>query len=70
MQDQQHEDVGGRENKEDKGRLDRFDCNKRSDITRDKARRTVLEKLRSKRNKEQRALKITAREERKDSCRG
>lgn len=70
MQDQRHEDIGGRENKEDKGRIGRFDRNKRSDITKDKARRTVLEKLRSKRNKEQRAPKITTREERKDSCRG
>lgn len=70
MQDQRHEDVGGRENKEDKGRIGRFDRNKRSDITRDKARKTVLEKLRSKRNKEQRTSKITATEERKDSCSG
>lgn len=66
---QRHEDAR-RRNKEDKGRIGRVDRNKRSDITRDKAQRAVLEKLRSKRNKEWRDPKITAREERKDSCRG
>lgn len=65
MEDQRHEDTE-RGNKEDKGRIGRVDRNKRSDITRDKARR--LEKLCSKRNEERWAPKI-AREERKDSCR-
>lgn len=59
-QDQRYKDIG-RGNKEDKRQnRSRVDRNKRSDITRDKTRKTVLKKLRSKRNKKRQAPKITA----------
>lgn len=51
-----------------KGRIDRVDRNKRNNITRDKAQRSVLEKSCSERNKKRQAPKITAGKEKNDSC--